>query len=594
MGERDGEGFVPIRDYAVLSDMRSTALVALDGSVDWWAAPDLDDPPVCAAVLSPKSGGAVKLAPLQYSQVSRSYRPGTLVLETDYTTPSGRVRVSDALDLGAVGLAPWAELARVVTVETGEVPMRWEVSPGDGLQGLQPWAFTSRGLPMAMCSSDRYLTVVADDLGTPRAEGRSVRGEFTARPGRPYVLAVTCTAGAPAWPPATERVLERAQRTATHWQEWSAQVGYDGPWREAVVRSALVIKALTFQATGGIAAAATTSLPEVIGGRKNFDYRFAWVRDAAFALDVMGRLGLDEELHAGVTWLLGAVSKDAPDMGVLYSVRAKRMAPDMQEAGAPGYRCSAPVNRGNKAAGQTQLGAYGDLMDAVWRYTQSGGRLTGPCQDVLCKLVDRVCRSWQRPDSGLWELSEQRHYTSSKIGCWTALDRAVRLAEEGQLACVEVERWRGERAAVQEWARRHCWSAAKRSFTFYAGTEDLDAAVLLAAHTGFCASDDPMLVSTVEAVRSELSAGGPLLYRYLASRGQEGAFVACSFWLVEALAHLGRAQEAEEVFSALVGKGNDVGLFSEQMAPGTEEMLGNMPQALSHLALLGAATSLSK
>lgn len=592
MNSRDPDGFAPLGDYAVLSDMRSTALVARDGSVDWWAAPVMNDPPVCAAVLDPERGGSVKLVPSGDYEVTRRYRPGTLVLETVYTTPSGTVRVTDSLNLGSVGLLPWAELARVVTAESGRVPMRWEVAPGHGLQASQPWAFSMQGLPMTVSSGDQYLVVVANNVGEPKIGGRAVRGEFVAQPGTTAVLALTATKGEPSWPAAPDRVLRRQRETTERWEKWSAQVSYDGPFKEAVTRSALTIKALTLQPTGGIAAAATTSLPEAIGGSRNYDYRFAWVRDGAFALDAMGRLGLDEELHAGASWLLSALAHEAPDIRVFYSVQGQPLPAEMSDAPAAGYKFSRPVHLGNKAAKQTQLGAYGDMADAIWRYVCNGGRLDPASADMIAKMVDRLCQVWCRPDAGLWELGDDRHYTSSKIGSWTALDRAVRMAELGQLAGRGVERWRAERAAVQEWVREHCWSSSKQSFTFYAGTEDLDAAVLLAARTRFCEPDDPMLRTTIDAIRSELTADGPLLYRYTGTIGKEGAFLACSFWLVEAMAYVGRTDEAGKLLGALLDRANDVGLFSEEMAPLTGELLGNIPQTLTHLAVIGAATSL--
>jgi GH15 family glucan-1,4-alpha-glucosidase len=257
-----------------------------------------------------------------------------------------------------------------------------------------------------------------------------------------------------------------------------------------------------------------------------------------------------------------------------------------------GYRDSRPVHVGNSAAHQLQLGVYGDLIDAVHRAAEIGYRLDARTAQLLSMVADRACDLWRLPDAGIWELDENRHYTISKIGCWVALDRMVGLAEDGQVASLSLSRWRIERQRIRDWIEEHCWSRTKQSLTFYAGTDDLDAAVLLAARTGFWDGDDPRLATTVDAVREELGAGGPLLYRYTGQRDQEGAFVACSFWLVEALAHIGRVKEAEEVLDGMLEYCNDLGLLSEEVDPDTGELLGNFPQALSHLSLIGAASAL--
>jgi GH15 family glucan-1,4-alpha-glucosidase len=588
---RRKEGFAPIQDYAVLSDMRSTALVCRDGSIDWWAAPVMDEPPLCCALLDPRAGGAVRLEPAEPYRMSRQYVPGTLVLETTYVTGSGSVTVSDSLNLGRVGLLPWAELARLVRCISGNVRMRWAFAPGHGLRGTEPFAWVHDGMGFAVLG-DQHVAVVLENAGVPDAELRQLVGSFDLSDGEEALIALSATRGEPLFAPGPDAVREHIEMTKRRWSEWSNRIAYDGPFRDEVVRSALAIKALTLQPTGGIAAAATTSLPENVGGKRNFDYRFAWVRDGAFALDAMGRLGLDEELHAGTSWLLSAVAHEAPHISVFYTVQGQPVPPKMSDADAPGYLGSSPVHLGNKASAQTQLGGYGHVLDAVWRFYENGGTLDPSSASMLAGMVDQVCDRWQRPDAGLWELGDDEQYTSSKIGCWTALDRAVRLHEAGQLAAINVDRWRAERDAVQKWVRENCWSSSKQAFTFYAGTDDLDCAVLLAARTRFCSSDDSMLHSTVDAIRSELTAEGSLLFRYSGMRGKEGAFLACSFWLVEALVHVGRRQEAEELLTGLVRHANDVGLYSEEIDPSSHELLGNIPQALTHLAMIGAATAL--
>jgi GH15 family glucan-1,4-alpha-glucosidase len=395
--------------------------------------------------------------------------------------------------------------------------------------------------------------------------------------------------------PSPDEVRGRIDVTAGTWRRWSDTIGYEGPWRDAVTRSAIALKSLIGGQSGAMAAAATTSLPEKVGGERNYDYRYVWIRDASFALDALGRLGLLEEVHHVLCWLLAAVANTAPDLHVFYALSGEPARPAMHEvAGAAGWRGSEPVHVGNSAASQTQLGCYGDLLDAVVQYTGRGGYLDGATAAMVAELADRCCDLWHRPDAGFWELGAYEHYTISKIGCWVALDRACKLAAAGQLASTHARRWRDEADAIHAWVDQHCWSATKQSYSFYAGTDELDAAVLLAARTGFCPADDTRLAGTIDAVRAELGAGGSLLYRYSGQQAKEGAFLACSCWVVEALAYVGRASEARELLDEFVARRSDVGLYSEEMDPATGELLGNLPQALTHLALIGAATALAR
>jgi GH15 family glucan-1,4-alpha-glucosidase len=578
----------------MLSDLRSAALVAEDGAVDWLALPTMDAPPVCAALLDPERGGSISLAPTVPYQVERRYLPGTMVLETTFTTASGIVRVSDSLNFGAIGTLPWTELARVLEVEEGEVPLAWAVRPGHCLSGSKrPWACMRQRTPMLLVG-DYHLAVVALGVGEPLLEGDRIAGQVLIRADQPGLLAVVGTSSEPVYVPGAGEVRERVERTIETWRHWSGLVGYQGRWRELVVRSALVLKALTLKSTGAIAGAATTSLPEQVGGERNFDYRFAWIRDASFALDAMSRLGLSEELHAGVSWLLDAVAHEVHGLRVFYDLRGRPVSAAMTEVeDVPGYRDSLPVHVGNGAASQTQLGAYGDLLDAVWRYSEHGGRLDSRTATMLGEMVDHLGDIWPSADAGLWELGTPERYTSSKVGCWVAMDRAVRLAEAGQITSLHVPRWRSEREQIRRYIDERCWSDAKHAYTFYAGTDELDAAVLLMARTGFCEPGDPRLSATIDAITNELLVGGSLVYRYSGQQEKEGAFLACSCWLVEALVHTGRVKEAQQRFTAFVEHANDVGLLTEEIDPPTRELRGNIPQALTHLAVIGAATALN-
>jgi hypothetical protein len=583
------DGFLPIGDYAVLGDGRSCVLVGLDGAVDWWALPAMDGTPVFGALLDPVRGGRLSVRPVADFEVSRRYPDEGGVLETTFVTADGTVRVTDSVNLGLGGMLPWAELARRVEAIDGAVPMRWVVVPGDRFETTAPFVPARCDTPLIRAGGQQ-IALVTDQVGAPRRCPGGFTGEFTARPGTPGLLAVAATTREPTPVPPPDAVARRVENTARHWTEWRGLVDYDGPWRAAVVRSALVHKQLTLSSTGALQAAATTSLPERIGGSRNYDYRYSWVRDTAFALDALTSLGLRGEVHATLSFLLRSVAATAPDVHVFYTMDGRAGSGETSQVPLwQGYRGSSPVQVGNGAALQRQLGAYGDLLETVHRYVTHGNVLDAGSGRLVAQVADQVCRQWGEDDAGLWELSSVRPYTSSKIGCWAALDRAVRLAEAGEVPDVSVPRWRETAQEIRAYVDASCWSPAKDSYTFYAGTDDLDAATLLAARTGFCTGDDPRLHGTVEAIRRELSAGGPLLYRYSGMQEQEGAFVACSFWLVEALTVAGRLDEAREVMDGMVGYANDVGLFSEEIDPATGELLGNIPQALSHLALIGAA-----
>jgi GH15 family glucan-1,4-alpha-glucosidase len=587
------DGFAPLRAYALLGDLRATALVAQDGAVDWLALPLMDSEPVCAALLDPVLGGAIRLAPSIPYETTRRYLPGTMVLETTFTTATGIVRITDALTFGALGALPWTELARVIDGDQGEVTLAWEVRPGRGLSVMQsPWAHLAQGQPVLL-AGDRCLAVVTDGLGEARLSHDSISGHASVAAGQSGLLTVVGTEHQPVQVPTPAEVRGRVERTINTWGQWSQRTTYHGRWEELVLRSALTLQALTFKATGAIAAAATTSLPEQPGGQRNFDYRYAWIRDSSFALDAMSRLGLSEDLHAGLAWLLKTVRQEAPALRVFYALSGEPVSPEMKQAeDVPGYRGSLPVNVGNSAANQVQLGAYGHLFDAVWHYVGHGGILDSATAAMLTGIADHVCDIWTMADAGLWELGSPEQYTSSKLGCWVALDRAVRLAEAAQITSPHLPRWRTEQERVRSWIDQNCWSEVKRSYTFYAGGDELDAAVLLMARFGFVDAGDSRLSSTIDAIMAELSDRDALLYRYSGQRDKEGVFLACSGWLVEALVHAGRTTEAEQLFTQFIEHVNDVGLLTEEMDPSSGELLGNLPQALTHLALINAATTL--
>lgn len=580
---------LPIEDYAVVTDARSSALIGRDGTIDWWPLPTLHAPPVFAALVDPEEGGCFRLTVDGATDTTRRYLPGTNVLETRITTPSGAVTVTDALNVGAAGRLPWSELARRVEGIQGQVQLRWEVRPGTRLGDAHPTVGSVGGTPVLRLD-DQHLAVVTSCPA--ESHDGVVGGCTTVRSGDRCLIALVGTDDEPLPLPAVDDIDRRIDATVDHWLRFSDLVRYSGPWSEQVQRSALALKTLLYEPAGAMAAAVTTSLPERIGGPKNWDYRYAWVRDSSFALDAMISLGLREEVHGAVSWLLSALRGSAPELHVFYTLDGE--APGgATELDVPGYRASRPVRAGNGASTQTQLGSFGDLFDTICRYVDAGSTLDPTTAALLASYADRCVEQWDRADSGIWELGDLQHYTISKIGCWVALDRAARLADAGQLPAARAGRWRAEADTVRRWVQDHCWSAAKGSYTFHADTDGLDAAVLLAGRTGF--DRGPRLASTCEAVCRELGVPGtPLLYRYTGMDVDEGAFVACTFWLVEALALTGQQDRARQLMDEAVGLVNDVGLLSEEVDPGTGGFLGNLPQGLSHLALINAAVILDQ
>lgn len=587
------EKFAPINDYAVIGNGRTVALIARNGAVGWWAAPTVDAPPLCAAILDPELGGTITVEPAVDYEVSRRYLPDSSVLETTFQTEGGRLRLTDSINKGVNGPLPWTEFARRIEVDNGEVPVRWAVRLERRFTAARPWIRRHEGFALVHLDQ-QDVCVVTDGLGEGEIGDGVLSGEFTVRPGERCLLALTAVRGVPLQIPRPDAVHDRLDSTVDEHRRWRQRIHYDGVAADAVLRSAAALRLLTSTVSGAQAAAATTSLPERIGGKRNFDYRFAWVRDASFAADAMARLGLIEEVHSVLGWLLDAVSRTAPDVHVFYTLDGEPAPAEMGEVSfLRGYRDSQPVHVGNSAATQMQLGAFGDLLDAVWRATEVGFRLDAETAGRLDAIAQRISDLWRYEDAGIWELGSYEHYTISKIGCWVAMDRMVKLAEDGQIASLALDRYRLECDRIRAWIDDNCWSEVKQSYTMHPGTDDLDASVLLAARTGFLAGDDPRLTGTIDAIRTELSAGGPLLYRYTGMWEKEGAFVACTFWLVEALTRNGRVDEAAAVLDQMLERTNDVGLLSEEIDPNTGELLGNFPQALSHLALIGAASAVN-
>jgi GH15 family glucan-1,4-alpha-glucosidase len=586
------DGYVPIRDYAAIGDGRTVALVALDGSIDWLCLPNLDSPSVFAAVLDAEQGGRFTLAPESPYEAERRYLPETNVLETTFRTAEGAVRVTDAMTLPGDGLGPAREIARRIEGLAGAVPLAWSAEPRFRYGTSVPQLGWRNGHAAAHAGSDA-VALGAWAAGAPELRDGSISGRVEVLEGDRALLALSTAHQEPLVLSERDDVEDRVARTVTFWREWAGKREYDGPWREAVLRSALALKLLVFSPSGAIAAAPTTSLPETIGGERNWDYRFAWIRDSAFTLEAFLDLGCAAEAHAFVWWLLHASQVTHPRLQVLYELdggnHARERVLELQ-----GYRSSRPVRVGNGAVDQRQLDIYGDLFQTIWVYVQSGSELDSESGRRLAATADLVCDLWRERDRGLWEVrSEPRHFIQSKMLCWVALDRACRLAEGGHLPGKRAGRWRKEADAVREFVEERGFSPEKESYVRSSESDELDASLLLGALMGYTSADDPRMAGTIAAIRRELG-HGPFIRRYTGEdglAGKEGAFLCCSFWLVESLARAGRLDSSAELMESLLELANDVGLYAEEIDAETGEFLGNFPQGLAHLALVSAAVA---
>jgi GH15 family glucan-1,4-alpha-glucosidase len=580
------DGFAPIGSYAAIGDGRTVALVAADGSADFMSLPSLHAPTTFAAILDPERGGRFTLAPAGKYEAARRYVGRTNVLETTYRTGDGAARVTEALTLQDGGLLPWVEHARRIEGLEGSLRLEWRVEPRFDW-GRESPRISRRGDLVVAAGAGLQLAVMSWDAGKVEAEDDALAGSFEIAAGERAMLALVAAHEQPLHVPSRDHVEARLDATCRVWERWLGFWSYDGPWEEEVARSALALKLLVYAPNGSIAAAPTTSLPEVVGGDKNYDYRYSWVRDSAFTLDALMRLGIPEQVQESFGCLLRAVRRTTPDLRPFYdldgTVPTRREALDHLR----GYRDSRPVRYGNAASTQLQLGSWGDLLETAALYVSEGNVLDDDTAEMLTDCIDRVAMLWVDEDSGMWELDELRHYTTSKIAVWMAFERALRLAEEGHLPGRHVAQWREQLDRLHAWIEDRCWSEELGAYRGWAGEDALDAGVLRACRQGY--PEWERLDRTVDTIRERLAAGPGLIYRTSEHLGQEGAFVACSFWVVEALARLGRVDEACETMEQILPYANDLGLFSEEIDPSSGELLGNFPQGLSHLALVNAA-----
>ncbi|MBS1819659.1 MAG: glycoside hydrolase family 15 protein [Acidobacteria bacterium] len=589
-------GYRPIRDHAIIGDGRTAALVTTDGTVDWLCLPDFDAPSVFGSILDSQHGGSFTLAPAVPFQSHQHYTPDTNILETRFTTSTGAVRVVDALTLPNDRLCGQRELVRIVECLEGEVPLAWAIEPRFGY-GARSGTPADAG-PAAVWRDDvDALAARSWELGAPTWHGGATwAATCRMHAGQRGVIAISWATGEPLVFPTRAGVEERLLGTEQFWKHWAGERPYAGPFREAVIRSALALKLMIYAPSGASVAAPTASLPEEIGGVRNWDYRFCWIRDSAFLIDALLRLGCREEARALFWWFMQATTLTAPRLQVLYRLDG---SDDAAERTLPldGYCGSRPVRIGNAAVDQHQLDLYGDLFETIWLYAKGEHELDRDTGVRVADMADYICEIWRHPDAGIWEVrGDARHFTHSKVMCWVALDRAIRLADEGDVPSRRVDRWRAEAAAIVSFVDEQCWSDEKRSYVQHAGGESVDASLLMLSLMGFGGNASPRVMGTVDAVCRELRRG-PFVFRYLNEDGlpgSEGCFLNCSFWLVGALARVGRLDEANALMTDLLARGNHVGLFAEEIDPATGAFLGNFPQALVHLSLIDAALAIGE
>jgi GH15 family glucan-1,4-alpha-glucosidase len=618
-------GYPPIADYGLIGDCHTAALVSRAGSIDWACLPYLHSASVFARLLDWNLGGYCTISPTGDSyKVTRRYLDRTLVLETTFTTPSGTVRLTDCFPMHeGGGRHPYREIMRVVDGVEGVVALRALVAPRFDYGELAPWVRAHGPGIFSAIGGDHGL-LVASDLPLARRQ-HTLSGEISLRAGQRRRLALTFLRphDLDSEPPPTSRPAaadrgwadERDRRlvaTIAWWRHWSAQArprrlaGADG---QQLLRSAIVLKALTNPRTGAIAAAPTAALPEHIGGERNWDYRFSWLRDAVLTLHALQPLGFTREAEGFVRFVERSAAGRGDDLQILYGIHGERRLPEQTLDHLEGYRGSAPVRIGNAASRQLQLDVYGELMQVAWhlgaRGRPEGGALRSlPCdqddQDArwafLVSVVEAAATRWTEPDSGIWELrGAPRHLVHSKVACWAALDRGLRLATRtGRPA--PLRRWRRVRDQIGTAVEQHGYDRRRGVFTHAFGVDELDAALLQLPALGFVDWCDARMLRTTDAIAAELGRDG-LVRRYLADdgiAGGEGAFLACTFWLAECLARQGRLDQARTWFAQAVATANDLGLFAEQVDPQDGELLGNFPQGFSHLAHLSAAVALQR
>ena len=581
-----------IEDYGLIGDMQSAALVGRDGAVDWLCLPRFDSASCFTALLGDERHGRWRLAPAgEVRRTSRRYRPGTLVLETDFETAEGAARVIDFMPRRGEGPA---RLMRIVEGLRGRVPMQMELSLRPDYASIVPWVEPVADGVVATAGPDAFRLTTVLPL---EVEDGTVRADFVAIEGARERLSLTWHLSYEETPP-VEDADSALARTEAWWREWSGRCAYQGSYRDEVLTSLIVLKAMTSETTGGVIAAPTTSLPEEIGGVRNWDYRYCWLRDSALALEGLLAAGYTEEALGFRDFLLRVGTGDPASIQIMYGIGGERRLTEFELPELPGYEGSKPVRIGNAASEQFQLDVYGEVLGVGFLGTTVLGRMEERLWPRWRAVVEHVEAVWRQPDDGIWESrGPRRHYTYSKVMAWVVFDRAVRLAEQFDLEA-PLDRWKQTRDEIHREVCEEGYDRERRTFTQYYGSKELDASILNIPLVGFLPGTDERVTGTIDAISRELGRDG-FVSRYSTAEtddglpGDEGQFLACSFWLASALALNGRVDEARALFERLLGLANDLGLLAEEYDVTRQRQVGNFPQAFSHLTLIGAALAIS-
>ncbi|MFD3953424.1 glycoside hydrolase family 15 protein [Streptomyces sp. NK08203] len=590
-----------IEDYALIGDMQTAALVCRDGTVDWLCLPRFDSPAIFAGLLGTEEHGFWRLGPAHSDEeepptaVRRRYRGDSLVLESEWETTRGSVRVTDFMP--PRDGAP--QLVRIVEGLSGRVQMRSALRMRFSYGRVVPWVHRVGERLVAVAGPD---SVWFDSTAETHGEDLTTYSDFTVSPGERVAFTISWEPSHHS-PPAVPEPEVALANTEEFWRDWVAQCTYHGPYREAVIRSLITLKALTYAPTGGIVAAPTTSLPEEIGGVRNWDYRFTWLRDAAITLSSLLRTGYREEARAWREWLLRAVAGDPENLQIMYGIAGERELGESELDWLPGYENSRPVRVGNGAADQLQLDVYGEVTEALHLAHMTGLARNDYASLLQLKLIRYLETHWQEPDEGIWEVrGPRRHFVHSKVMAWVAVDRTIRLIEAGD-ADGPLEQWRELRDDIHRDVCEKGYDPERNTFTQSYGSQELDASLLLIPQVGFLPPDDKRVIGTIEAIQHELSTPDGFVLRYPTSAGddpsldglagEEGAFLACSFWLADDLAMIGRVDEARKLFEKLLALRNDLGLLAEEWDPVHQRQVGNFPQAFSHVPLIDTALRLT-
>ncbi len=591
--------YPPISDYAFIAGSNSAALVSREGSIDWCCIQRIDSGSCFGRLLDWQKGGFCSISPTESIETSsRRYIDNTLVLETTFHTAGGEVRLLDCFTLTAnTENHPYRQLLRIVEGVRGQVELYLKIAPRFDYGEIKPWV-RQEGVRLYSAIGGNDGLLISSDADIRPADDHDLQAMASVRADERVYLSIISVSpekldeeNVRAVVPDTKEMDRHLKETIDWWEGWSSRAEFESPYASGIVRSAITVRGLMNDLTGAIAAAATTSLPEIPGGSSNWDYRYSWIRDSSFSVRSLAEIGFEEEAERYRRFVERSSAGSAEELQLVYGVGGERRLTELSLDYLEGYRGASPVHIGNAVAEQLQLDVFGELLELAWRWHQRGNSPDDDYWRFLVSLVNRTCKLWEEPDHGLWEeRGEPRHYVHSKVMCWAACDRGIRLAEEC-MRRAPVKEWEKTREDIRQAIEGKGYDEERGTFTRTFGSKELDAALLLLPRARFVDYADERMVRTTDAIREELGDRG-LVKRYRSE--EEGAFITCSFWLAECLARQGRIEDAQEVFDRALATGNDLGLFSEMYDTESDELLGNFPQSLTHLSHISAAVTLAE